>query len=121
MYKWRPRNGLSLPSAAGPKLIMVSLVAALLLLLLNFQSLSWALPAVDAVRGGGHKNAGSIFCSTAKAPWLCPRDGTILPDVKTSIGTAHGTVDGSAVRFAVKYANAERWQESKAVSTWELP
>ncbi|KAK0223739.1 alpha/beta-hydrolase [Armillaria fumosa] len=41
--------------------------------------------------------------------------------VQTPLGIAEGIVNGSAVRFSVKYASAERWKESEAVSTWALP
>ena len=53
---------------------------------------------------------------------LCPRQGTPSLTVNTPIGTAHGAADGSnAIRFAAKYANAQRWQDSSVVSTWTLP
>ncbi|PBK82383.1 alpha/beta-hydrolase [Armillaria gallica] len=41
--------------------------------------------------------------------------------VQTPLGTAQGAVNGSAVRFSVKYASAERWKDSDVVSTWSLP
>ena len=77
--------------------------------------------ALPAVEGGGNRASKSVFCSTVKASWLCPRAGRIVPDVETSIGVARGVLDGSAVRFAVKYASAERWRNSEAASIWELP
>ncbi|OBZ69107.1 Para-nitrobenzyl esterase [Grifola frondosa] len=53
---------------------------------------------------------------------LCPRQGSSTLTVDTPLGTAHGTSDGSdAVRFAVKYGSANRWQPSAVVSTWQLP
>ncbi|KAG7451620.1 alpha/beta-hydrolase [Guyanagaster necrorhizus] len=42
-------------------------------------------------------------------------------NVQTPLGIAEGIVNGSAVRFSVKYASAERWKESQVVSTWSLP
>ncbi|KAG7448210.1 alpha/beta-hydrolase [Guyanagaster necrorhizus] len=54
-------------------------------------------------------------------PWLCPRDTQITTEVETSIGTAKGVANGTAVRFPVKYASAERWQDSAVASEWELP
>ncbi len=53
---------------------------------------------------------------------LCPRQSTPSLNVATPLGTAHGGADGSSVvRFAVKYANAGRWQQSSVVTTWQLP
>ncbi|KAK0496891.1 alpha/beta-hydrolase [Armillaria luteobubalina] len=63
--------------------------------------------------------SGGILCILL--PWLCPRDTQSATEVATSIGTAKGVVNGSAVRFPVKYASAERWQESGVASQWELP
>ncbi|EJD02246.1 alpha/beta-hydrolase [Fomitiporia mediterranea MF3/22] len=42
--------------------------------------------------------------------------------ITTPLGDASGVADTSSVgRFAVRYATAERWQESTMVSKWELP
>ncbi|KAK0239633.1 alpha/beta-hydrolase [Armillaria nabsnona] len=62
---------------------------------------------------------GGILC--VLLPWLCPRDTQSATEVATSIGTAKGVVNGTAVRFPVKYASAGRWQESGVASKWELP
>ncbi|KAF5373884.1 hypothetical protein D9758_000858 [Tetrapyrgos nigripes] len=58
----------------------------------------------------------SLFFSTLAAPTA--RDALT---VNTPIGTAHGVLDGSAVRFAVKYASAERWAQSTVASEWTFP
>lgn len=63
--------------------------------------------------------SGGILC--VLLPWLCPRDTQSATEVTTSIGTAKGVVNGTAVRFPVKYASAGRWQESGVASKWELP
>ncbi|KIP04759.1 hypothetical protein PHLGIDRAFT_129302 [Phlebiopsis gigantea 11061_1 CR5-6] len=53
---------------------------------------------------------------------LCPRQGSSSPTVKTSIGTATGVADGSsAVRYAVRYGQASRWQPSSVVTQWQFP
>ncbi|KAI0053905.1 alpha/beta-hydrolase [Auriscalpium vulgare] len=64
-----------------------------------------------------------LFCLLPFVPRaLCPRQSTSTATVTTPIGTAHGTVtSGGASRFAVKYANVARWQESSVASTWQLP
>ncbi|KAK7467492.1 hypothetical protein VKT23_004545 [Stygiomarasmius scandens] len=41
--------------------------------------------------------------------------------VNTPIGTAQGILDGSAVRFAVKYASADRFAPSAVSTEWTLP
>ena len=41
--------------------------------------------------------------------------------VNTPLGAAHGVVDTNAVRFAVKYGSAARWQPSSVVTSWQLP
>lgn len=42
--------------------------------------------------------------------------------VETPIGTAQGTEPVNGIsRFAVKYASAQRWQNSVAARKWELP
>ncbi|KAK7694022.1 hypothetical protein QCA50_003598 [Cerrena zonata] len=64
-----------------------------------------------------------FFCGLPIVPrFLCPRqDGSALT-VSTPIGTARGTSDDAgAVRFAVKYANQNRWQASTVVTSWQLP
>ncbi|KAH8099565.1 Alpha/Beta hydrolase protein [Cristinia sonorae] len=55
--------------------------------------------------------------------FLCPRQGTPSLTVNTPLGTAHGAADASdvAIRYSVKYANAQRWQESSVVTSWSLP
>ncbi|THH19472.1 hypothetical protein EW146_g1706 [Bondarzewia mesenterica] len=53
---------------------------------------------------------------------LCPRQAPSGPSVTTPIGIAVGTsLSNSAVRFAVKYGSAERWQQSSLATSWELP
>lgn len=53
---------------------------------------------------------------------LCPRKGTdASPTVKTVLGTATGTAGSVANRFAVQYATASRWAQSKVATTWKLP
>lgn len=53
---------------------------------------------------------------------LCPRQGSLSLNIVTPLGIAQGAADGSnAVRFAVKYANANRWQQSSVASIWQLP
>ncbi|KAJ7578446.1 alpha/beta-hydrolase [Mycena floridula] len=54
---------------------------------------------------------------------LCKRvsSGT-CPAVKTKLGVASGVVTPDAAnRYTVKYASAERWAESKLVTTWTFP
>ncbi|KAK0211160.1 alpha/beta-hydrolase [Desarmillaria ectypa] len=94
---------------------------ALIFVLLSALSLVSATP----FPGSGHHSIfikpgrGGILCILL--PWLCPRDTQISTEVATCIGTAKGVVNGTAVRFPVKYASAERWQESQVASKWELP
>lgn len=54
---------------------------------------------------------------------LCPKgsSGDSDPAVNTPLGTAHGIQDGNAVRFAVRYGAAARWQPSSVVTSWQLP
>ena len=53
---------------------------------------------------------------------LCPREGSSNPTVKTAIGTATGVADGSnAIRYAVRYGQAARWQPSSVVTQWQFP
>ncbi|GBE81697.1 alpha/beta-hydrolase [Sparassis latifolia] len=67
-----------------------------------------------------------LFCSIPFASWmnLCPRTTSTVNSLttQTPIGTAQGTsdVDG-AVRYAVRYGSAERWQQSEVVTTWDFP
>ena len=54
--------------------------------------------------------------------FLCPRDGTSSPAVHTPLGTAQGVADeNSAMRFAVRYGQAARWQSSSVVTSWQFP
>ncbi|CAL1705646.1 unnamed protein product [Somion occarium] len=55
--------------------------------------------------------------------FLCPRqDGGSPLTVSTPFGNAHGASDDSGTtRFAVKYANHNRWQASTVVTSWLLP
>ncbi|KAF7305580.1 Carboxylic ester hydrolase [Mycena chlorophos] len=49
-----------------------------------------------------------------------PRSTTITSS--TPLGTAQGILDTSgATRYAVRYATAERWQESVVATNWQLP
>ncbi|TFY76542.1 hypothetical protein EWM64_g7471, partial [Hericium alpestre] len=53
---------------------------------------------------------------------LCPRQSPSGPSVQTPIGTALGTeASAGGTRFAVKYASAQRWQDSTMATKWELP
>ncbi|KAI0664699.1 alpha/beta-hydrolase [Cubamyces menziesii] len=53
---------------------------------------------------------------------LCPRDTpTGSVSVSTPIGTAEGTSDDAATRFAVKYASASRFEPPTLATQWELP
>ncbi|KAH9950203.1 alpha/beta-hydrolase [Amylocystis lapponica] len=53
---------------------------------------------------------------------LCPRQTTSSPVVMTPLGPAQGAADTTgATRFVVRYGNADRWQESTVVSSWEFP
>lgn len=54
--------------------------------------------------------------------FLCPREGSSNPTVKTPLGNAQGTADANnAARFAVRYGQAARWQPSTVVSSWQFP
>lgn len=54
--------------------------------------------------------------------FLCPKDGTSNPNVKTPLGTAQGVADeNNAMRFAVRYGQAARWQPSSVVTSWQFP
>lgn len=54
--------------------------------------------------------------------FLCPRGGSSSPTVKTPLGNAQGVADSNnAVRFAVRYGQAARWQPSTVVSAWQFP
>ncbi|KAJ7051502.1 alpha beta-hydrolase [Mycena amicta] len=45
-----------------------------------------------------------------------------LPSVSTPLGTAQGVVGvRGATRYAVRYATANRWEESVIASSWQLP
>ncbi|TFK76362.1 alpha/beta-hydrolase [Pluteus cervinus] len=70
-----------------------------------------------------HINPQDILC---KLPivnkFLCPRTGTLGLNIPTPLGTASGTTDPSgAYRYVVKYAHANRWQDSTLVTSWNLP
>ncbi|KAI0076437.1 alpha/beta-hydrolase [Panus rudis PR-1116 ss-1] len=55
-------------------------------------------------------------------PLLCPRQAGSSLTVNTPLGVAHGAADNSgSVRFAVKYADHQRWKDSTVVKTWQLP
>lgn len=68
-------------------------------------------------------NANGLFCSLPMVPSaLCPRQAPPGASVKTPLGTAVGTLSShGGSRFAVKYGSADRWQNSKVVSSWQLP
>ncbi|KAF8226794.1 hypothetical protein L208DRAFT_1393304 [Tricholoma matsutake] len=54
--------------------------------------------------------------------FLCPHTGSASLNINTPLGRAIGTPDPSgAVRYVVKYANANRWAPSTLLSTWDLP
>ena len=55
--------------------------------------------------------------------FLCPPNGLLANvQVPTPLGTARGfSSNPNVVRFAVKYANANRWQASSVVTAWDLP
>lgn len=54
---------------------------------------------------------------------LCPPNGFLANlNIPTPLGNARGfSASPSVVRFAVKYANANRWQASTVATVWELP
>jgi len=53
---------------------------------------------------------------------LCPRQGTTNPTVSTPLGSAHGVVGtANVVRYAVRYGQAARWEDSSVVTSWQLP
>ncbi|THV07811.1 alpha beta-hydrolase [Dendrothele bispora CBS 962.96] len=66
----------------------------------------------------------SLFASTFSAPVAPPPvRASSATTVNTPIGTAQGVLDGSgsAVRFAVKYASADRFASSKVSTAWTFP
>lgn len=54
--------------------------------------------------------------------FLCPSSGASNPNVRTPLGTAQGVADeNNAMRFAVRYGQAARWQPSSVVTSWQFP
>lgn len=69
-----------------------------------------------------HLNPSKIICRSPVAKnYLCPAQGTSL-NKPTPLGTAQGVADPEgALRFAVRYGIADRWQPSSVVTAWNLP
>ena len=63
-----------------------------------------------------------ILCAFIPLPLkLCPVQGSRIDRI-TPLGTAPGVSDPlGALRFAVRYGKAPRWQPSSVVTAWELP
>ncbi|THH28826.1 hypothetical protein EUX98_g5362 [Antrodiella citrinella] len=97
---------------------------------LLLSTFSLATPTPPAHRDGGlvgfpPYNHHGILCGLPipiVQKLLCPRQGSPSLAVNTPLGTAHGAADGTtAIRFAVKYADVQRWQESTVATNWTLP
>ncbi|KAI0273462.1 alpha beta-hydrolase [Gloeopeniophorella convolvens] len=103
--------------------------ARLLLSSLLLIALAGASPIQSdtAVLGDNFKlpsfNPEKLLCTLHLLPRaLCPRQSSSGNSVSTPIGTAQGTSpNNGAVRFAVKYASAQRWQNPVVATAWDLP
>lgn len=115
------------------------LIRLLFLALLAFAAPLWATPLPLPQSGGSSdgessgtkrdlfSNTHSFLNNICDAPiighLLCPPNGFLANiTIPTPIGQARGFAGNPrVVRFAVKYANAGRWQASTVATAWELP
>ena len=71
-----------------------------------------------------HSDPSKFTCqcnAPAVSSYYCPPRGSNL-DRTTPLGLAHGVADpNGALRFAVRYGTAVRWQPSSMVTAWDLP